>query len=46
MLVILDPYFAEQYRKEREATDGWRWDEIWDGDYMVMPLPDNTYHDL
>jgi len=46
MLTILDPYFATRCRQQREATDGWRWDEVWDGNYVIMPLPDNAYHEL
>ena len=46
MLVVLDSYLDAKYRAQRERTDGWRWDEVWDGDYFIMPLPDNTYHDL
>ena len=46
MLVVLDSYLDAKYRAQRERTDGWRWDEVWDGDYLIMPLPDNTYHDL
>jgi len=46
MLAILDPYFAAQYRAQREATDSWRLDEVWSGDYLVMPLTDILHQDI
>src|SRR5438270_9421193 len=46
MLVILDQYFAAKCRAQREATDSWRLDEVWNGDYMVMPLTDNPHQDI
>jgi len=46
MLVILDPYFAAKCRTQREATDSWRLDEVWNGDYIVMPLTDNPHQDI
>jgi Uma2 family endonuclease len=45
-MVIIDEDFADRFRKEREATDGWRFDEVWNGTYYWMPLPDNEHQRL
>ncbi len=45
-VLVIDPYFAAQVRAEREATDGARYDEIWDGVYVIVPLPDNVHQHI
>lgn len=37
--VIMDHRFAEQLRAQRTATGADRWDEVWEGTYMMTPLP-------
>jgi Uma2 family endonuclease len=41
--VVMDSHFAEQLRQERAAAGSDRWDEVWEGTYMMAPLP-NTEH--
>jgi hypothetical protein len=41
--VIMDRGYAELLRKERAAAGADRWDEVWEGTYMMAPLP-NTEH--
>jgi Uma2 family endonuclease len=44
-VIIQEPYLAERIRAEREATDGAKHDEVWDGVYIVSPLP-NVQHQI
>ncbi len=37
--VILDHRFAEELREDRAAAGSDRWDEVWEGTYMMTPLP-------
>jgi Uma2 family endonuclease len=39
----MDRSLAEHLRQERQASGADRWDEVWEGTYMVAPLP-NTEH--
>ena len=42
-LLINDPEIADRLRAEREATDGAKHDEVWDGVYVMSPLPNNQH---
>ena len=44
--VIMDPSFAERLRQERAAAGSDRWDEVWEGSYMMAPLPDIEHQEL
>lgn len=44
--VILDRQFAEMLREERAATGADRWDEVWEGTYMMTPLPNNEHQEI
>jgi Uma2 family endonuclease len=44
--VIMDPGFAERLRQERAAAGADRWDEVWEGTYMMAPLPDIEHQDI
>ncbi len=44
--VILDHRYAEQLRKQRKAAGSDRWDEVWEGTYMMAPLPNNEHQEL
>jgi Uma2 family endonuclease len=44
--VIMDRDFAETLRQERAAAGGDRWDEVWEGTYMMAPLPNNEHQEL
>ncbi len=38
-VLVLDPEIAGRLLAEREATDGAQHDEVWDGVYVMSPLP-------
>jgi Uma2 family endonuclease len=44
--VVLDSHIAEQLRQERAEAGSDRWDEVWEGDYMMAPLPNNEHQEL
>jgi len=44
--VILDRKLAEQLREERAAAGADRWDEVWEGTYMMAPLPNIEHQDI
>lgn len=44
--VICDRYVERLIRKRRKATGADRWDEVWDGVYMVMPLPNDEHQEI
>jgi Uma2 family endonuclease len=44
--VILDHRFGEQLREERKVAGSDRWDEVWEGTYMMAPLPNNEHQEL
>ena len=44
--VIMDRQFAERLRQERVVAGSDRWDEVWDGTYMMTPLPNNEHQDI
>ena len=41
--VILDPDLAEQLRAQRAAWGGDRYDEVWEGTYMMQAVPNNEH---
>jgi Uma2 family endonuclease len=43
---ILDPRLVERLKAEREACGGDRYDEVWDGVYIMPPLPNNEHQSL
>jgi Uma2 family endonuclease len=42
-MVILDTRLAEQLRADRAAAGVDRYDEVWEGAYMMAPTPDNEH---
>ncbi len=44
--VVLDREFAELLREERAAAGSDRWDEVWEGTYMMAPLPNNEHQQI
>ena len=44
--LITDPYLEEQIQAERQASGGHHHDEVWDGVYMMIPLPNDEHQDL
>ena len=45
-LLVLDPFVEERLKAEREASGADRYDEVWEGVYMMAPLADNEHQDL
>jgi Uma2 family endonuclease len=44
--VVMDRDVAEQLRRERAALGLDRWDEVWDGTYMMAPLPNPEHQQI
>jgi Uma2 family endonuclease len=45
-ILVTDPTLAQRLRAQREATDGAKHDEVWDGVYVMSPLPNNEHQIL
>ncbi len=46
VIMVLDPYVEEQILAERSGLDGSQYDEVWEGVYIVTPLPNNDHQVL
>jgi Uma2 family endonuclease len=44
--VVMDREFAERIRQERAALGLDRWDEVWEGTYMMAPLPNPEHQQI
>lgn len=45
-LVVNDPDLARELKAERERTGADRYDEVWEGVYMMAALPNDNHQDL
>ena len=45
-VMVLDPYVEERLLAERVGTDGDQYDEVWEGVYVVTPLPNNDHQEI
>lgn len=45
-VMVLDPYVEQQILAERARSDGEQYDEVWEGVYIVTPLPNNEHQEL
>src|SRR3712207_6379679 len=45
-MVVLEPSVEKRLRAEREASGLDRYDEVWDGVYMMVPLANTEHQDL
>jgi Uma2 family endonuclease len=45
-IMVLDPYMEEQVLALRVGSDGDQYDEVWEGVYIVTPLPNNNHQVL
>ncbi len=45
-MLVLDPYVEEQLKAERKTSGADRYDEVWEGVYMMAPLANNEHQDL
>jgi Uma2 family endonuclease len=41
--LVLDPCLEDRLRAERAESGADRWDEVWDGVYVMSPLPNNEH---
>ena len=44
--LITDPSLEERLRAEREASGADRFDEVWEGIYMMAPMPNNEHQQI
>jgi Uma2 family endonuclease len=42
-VLITDPSLEERFIEERKICGSDRWDEVWEGVYIVTPLPNNEH---
>lgn len=45
-LVVTDPNLRERLIAERQASGGDRFDEVWEGTYVMAPIADNEHQSL
>lgn len=45
-VLVFDPSLEERLKAEREASGADRYDEVWEGVYMMAPLANNEHQDL
>jgi Uma2 family endonuclease len=45
-MLVLDSWTEQRVKAEREVSGADRYDEIWDGVYVVVPVPDNEHQDI
>ena len=45
-VMVLDPYVEEQMLAERAGSDGDQYDEVWEGVYIVTPLPNDEHQEI
>ena len=45
-VMVLDPYVEQQVLAQRAGSDGDQYDEVWEGVYVVTPLPNNEHQEL
>jgi len=45
-LLITDPKLESELIAERERCDGDRFDEVWEGIYVMAPLPNDEHQDI
>jgi Uma2 family endonuclease len=45
-VLVFDPMVEERLKEERHASGADRYDEVWEGVYMMAPLADNEHQEL
>ena len=45
-MIVLDPVEQSDLKRKREVSEADRFDEVWQGVYVVSPLPDVEHQDL
>jgi Uma2 family endonuclease len=44
--MVLDPYVERQILADRAGSDGDQYDEVWEGVYVVTPLPNDEHQEI
>lgn len=44
--LVTDPWLEERIQEERRAAGGDKFDEVWDGVYVMAPLPNDEHQEL
>jgi Uma2 family endonuclease len=44
--LVMDPHIEEELLEKRRAWGGDKFDEVWDGIYVMSPLPNNEHQQL
>lgn len=45
-VMVLDPYVEQQVLAVRVGSDGDQYDEVWEGVYVVSPLPNDEHQEI
>jgi Uma2 family endonuclease len=45
-MIVLDPHFTKKFISQRRETGNDRWDEVWDGVYLLMPNPNLEHQEI
>lgn len=45
-ILVTDPWLEEQVKAEREVSGADRYDEVWEGVYVVMPTPNSEQQQM
>ncbi|MDQ3441160.1 MAG: Uma2 family endonuclease, partial [Planctomycetota bacterium] len=45
-MIVLDPLVEKELKAEREASGADRFDEVWEGLYMMAPLANNEHQEI
>ncbi len=44
--MIIDPWLEESLQAQRQATGANRYDEVWEGTYMMTPMPNDEHQEI
>ena len=45
-ILLTDPFLQDRLKAERKRSGADRYDEVWEGVYMMTPLPDNEHQQM
>ncbi len=45
-ILVADPYVADRLLAERKASGADRYDEVWEGIYMMVPMPNDEHQQI
>ena len=45
-ILVTDPWLEERLKAEREASGADRYDEVWEGVYMMTPMPNSEHQQM